>query len=76
MTLLDIEMQFVVVMLVGTIEHIFGRDVVVDIDTQNNCSLVGPASRHILDGITATSQNNSWNTKSKHIVYAFSMTLH
>ena len=76
MALLYIEMQFVVIMLVGTVEHVFGRDVVVNVNTQNNRSLVSPASRYILDSVASSSQNNSRNTKSKHVVYAFSMALH
>ena len=65
-----------IVMFVGTVERITGRNVIVNIHSQNHWGFVGPTSWHILYCVATTSQNDSWDSKSEHIVDALCMTFH
>ena len=74
--LLNVEMQLVIIMFIRRIVWIFIWYVIIHLNSKDNWRFISPTSWHILDGIPTSPQNNSRNTKSKHIVYTFCMTFH
>lgn len=74
-SLLDIEQQLMLVMLVTAEELVLLWDLVLNINSQDNSRLVGPAPRDVLDSVPATSQYDSRDTEFEHVVNAGSVSL-
>lgn len=69
-------MDLVVLLAVKVPELVVEGDVVVDLLAKHQARLVGPASRHVFDGVASAAQQNQRNSEVFHDLQAFPVALH